>query len=87
MRLLITAAAFGLLAAGATTTLAAESAGDAYAACVIGKAAVLMHHSADIDTAAAVAWQECEPLNSGIDDEEGEGIADFVYVTLEKLAS
>lgn len=85
MRLLTTAAAFALFATGAIA--AAETQGDAYAACVIGKAAVLMHHSAELDTAAAVAWQECEHLNAGIDDEEGEGISDFVYMTLQKLAT
>lgn len=68
------------------SVFAAESPEDAYAACVIGKAAVLMHQKSDLDTAAAVAWQECEPLANGIAEDEGEGIADFVYMTLQDIA-
>jgi hypothetical protein len=80
----IAVAAF--FAAGSALALQ-ESAEDKYVACVIGKAAVLMHHGSDVTTAAAAAWDECasiEPPN--LPSEEGEGISDFVYLTLEDIA-
>jgi hypothetical protein len=65
-----------------------ESPSDAYVACVIGKAVVRIHARMSIEDATAEATRACEHLAAGIEeDQEAEGVSDFIYMTLDKLAS
>jgi hypothetical protein len=66
-----------------------ETPEDAYVACVIGKAVVRIHARMSVDDATADAVKACEHLSLAAlaDEQEAEGISDFIYMTLDKLAS
>jgi hypothetical protein len=83
----LAALALVLVLAASGSLARQESPEDAYAACVIGKAVVLMHHGSDVTTAAAAAWDECAALEPpGLSEDDGAGLSDFVYLTLEDIA-
>lgn len=84
MRTLI---ALVLLLSLAASAGAAQSPEDAYAACVVGNAVVEMRHGKSVNDAAAVAWEECEPLAATVSENEAEGISDFVYSMLNEMAA
>jgi hypothetical protein len=68
-------------------TPALADANDDYAACLIGHAAVELHKQAvkDADAAQTAAYAVCsEP--AGIEENEAEGLSDFVAMSVEALA-
>lgn len=64
-----------------------SKASDDYVACLIGRAAVALHAQTkgDVDKAQAAAYKVCKPKGK-IDEQEGEGISDFVNMMVTKMA-
>lgn len=65
----------------------ADTEGDDYVACLIGRAAVALHRNEkDSSGALEVAFKKCKPSKK-ISENELEGISDFANMMIEKMAS
>ena len=86
MRKLLSLVALMVLVTGASASTPAQSAADAYAACLIGNAVLELTHGGMNETDAAVAaFAVCEALEAAVSENELEGISDFLYSTLSQI--
>jgi len=80
------AAFVALLVFSVGPALAEQSREDAYVACVIGNAAVNLHNRMDAEAAEIAAGEFCAPLFKVIDEQEAEGVSDFIHSAISDLS-